>query len=108
MRNRTELGRRTAKRTGSSAQPADRKTRPGIWQKIRERPDPYIYLALFLAIFAIYGQVASFDFVNFDDPYYITGNPHIRNGISVEGLRWALTSTDNALFLPVTRVSELL
>ena len=70
--------------------------------------DLYIYLALALAVFAIYAQVARFDFVNFDDPSYITGNPHLRNGISMEGLRWALTSGEAGYWFPVTRISELL
>jgi tetratricopeptide (TPR) repeat protein len=80
-----------------------------VRQRVRERKlDLYICLALALAVFAVYAQVARFDFVNFDDPTYITDNPHMRDGISVEGLRWAITSGEAALWFPVTRISELL
>src|ERR1022692_1563403 len=82
---------------------------PFLWQRVRERKlDLYICLALALAVFATYAQVARYDFVNFDDPSYITDNPHLRNGISVEGLRWALTSGEAGYWFPVTRISELL
>jgi tetratricopeptide (TPR) repeat protein len=80
-----------------------------LWQRVREgKLDLYICLALALAVFATYAQVARYDFVNFDDPSYITDNPHLRNGISVEGLRWALTSGEAGYWFPVTRISELL
>ncbi len=34
-------------------------------------------------------QVFFCDFINLDDPSYVTGNSHIRNGLTSEGLRWA-------------------
>ncbi len=79
-----------------------------MWQRVRERrQDIYVCLALALAIFAVYAQVARFDFVNYDDPYYITENLSLRHGISVDGLRWALTSREFAHWIPITRLSEL-
>jgi len=65
-------------------------------------------LALFLATFAVYAQVRHFDFVNFDDPDYVTGNLHVRNGITPNGIVWALTSGDAANWFPVTRLSHML
>src|SRR5271157_3998028 len=78
-------------------------------QRVREpHPNLYIYLALLLAIFAIYAQVVGFDFINFDDDLYITHNHQVLNGISAQGLKWALTSGDKANWFPVTRISEML
>ncbi len=65
------------------------------------RIDLLIYLALFLATFAVYAQVRSFDFVNYDDPDYTTGNTHVRQGLTARGLEWALTSRDAANWFPV-------
>ncbi len=67
-----------------------------------------IYLALLLVTFAVYAQVRHFDFVNYDDPDYTTGNVHVRQGLTAEGLKWALTSRDAANWFPVTWVSHML
>jgi tetratricopeptide (TPR) repeat protein len=67
-----------------------------------------IYFALVLATFAVYAQVRHFDFVNYDDPDYTTANVHVRQGLTVEGLKWALTSRDAANWFPATWVSHML
>ena len=80
-----------------------------FWHKVRERPpDLYICLALLLAIFATYAQVRHFAFINYDDTAFVTNNPHVRTGISVENLRWALTSGETFNWFPLTRISEML
>lgn len=43
-----------------------------------------------VAVVAVYAQVAGHDFVEFDDGLYITGNPHIQAGLSVDSLAWAM------------------
>jgi len=79
-----------------------------LWSRIRDRrTDVYICLALALSVFAVYGQVGSFDFVNWDDPSYLLNNPYVTKGVSAEGLRWAWTSIELAHWIPVTRMSEL-
>ena len=70
--------------------------------------DLLIYLALLLATFAVYAQVRHFDFVNYDDPDYTTGNVHVRQGLTGQGLEWALTSRDAANWFPVTWVSHMM
>jgi tetratricopeptide (TPR) repeat protein len=72
------------------------------------RLDLLIYLAMLLATFAVYAQVRHFDFVNYDDPDYTTGNLHVRQGLTAQGLEWALTSRDAANWFPVTWVSHML
>src|SRR5882762_3412162 len=66
-----------------------------------------IYLFLLLATLAAYGQVFQHDFVNYDDPDYVTENAHVRAGLTSEGLRWAFTSGDDANWLPLTRLSHM-
>ncbi len=68
----------------------------------------WIYVALFFATLAVYAQVRHFDFVNYDDPEYVTGNRHVEQGITPAGLSWALTSGEAANWFPVTRVSHML
>lgn len=67
-----------------------------------------INLGLFLTTLLVYAPVYRFGFVNFDDPDYVTNNPHVRNGLTMDGVVWAVTSTEAANWFPVTRLSHLL
>jgi len=67
-----------------------------------------ISLALFLVTLLVYAPVYRFAFVNFDDPDYVSNNPHVRNGLNADGLTWAVTSTEAANWFPATRLSHLL
>ncbi len=66
------------------------------------------YPLVFLVAFLAYLPVAQFDFVNFDDPEYVTGNPHVKNGVTSDGIRWAFTSIEAANWFPLTRLSHML
>ncbi|MGA7244389.1 MAG: tetratricopeptide repeat protein, partial [Terracidiphilus sp.] len=72
------------------------------------RLDLLIYLALLLATFAVYAQVRDFDFVNYDDALYTTGNMNVREGFTAQGLEWALTSRHTGNWYPLTWVSHML
>jgi tetratricopeptide (TPR) repeat protein len=74
----------------------------------RSRTDLWICLLLLAAIFGVYAQSRQFAFVNYDDPDYVTNNPHVRQGITADGALWALTSTEAANWFPVTRLSHML
>ena len=70
--------------------------------------DFLICVALLLVTFAVYGEVRRFDFVNYDDPDYTTANAHVRQGLTLKGLAWAITSHDAANWFPLTWVSHML
>jgi len=78
----------------------------------RQAPHRFLVLAVVLGLFSttllVYAPVYRFGFVNFDDPDYVTGNPHVRNGLTMDGVVWAVTSTDAANWFPATRLSHLL
>ncbi len=65
-------------------------------------------IGLFLTTLLVYAPACRFGFVNFDDPDYVAGNPHVRNGLTLDGVVWAFTSTEAANWFPVTRLSHLL
>jgi protein O-mannosyl-transferase len=65
-------------------------------------------LAILATTAAVYAQVAGFDFVTWDDPLYVTGNPHVKEGLSLEGARWALGARDDSNWLPITWLSHML
>jgi tetratricopeptide (TPR) repeat protein len=67
-------------------------------------------LALLLAavVVLVYGQTARFEFVNFDDPTYVTENPHVRDGLTLDGLRDAFTTGRASNWHPITWLSHML
>ena len=63
--------------------------------------------ALVLAVLAIYAPMGHFAFVTYDDPAYVTENAHVRAGLTLDSIRWALTAVVTANWLPVTMLSHL-
>jgi hypothetical protein len=47
-------------------------------------------------------------FVNYDDGTYVVDNPHLRGGLTANGLAWAFTSTYAGNWHPLTWISYLL
>jgi Tfp pilus assembly protein PilF len=48
----------------------------------------YIIGITFVVLY-IYHQTSSFDFINFDDPIYVSDNQAVKSGINYESLAWA-------------------
>src|SRR5262249_34729043 len=63
--------------------------------------------ALAIACLLVYCQTARFDFINYDDGDYVTQNPHVRDGFTREGVRWAFTSIDYFYWQPLTWLSHM-
>jgi tetratricopeptide (TPR) repeat protein len=64
--------------------------------------------ALLLVTLAVYAPVMRHGFVEWDDPFYITENPHVRAGLTAGGVAWAFTSTQLANWHPLTWLSHML
>jgi tetratricopeptide (TPR) repeat protein len=71
------------------------------------RREFYIGLFLVLATLALYVQVGRHDFVYYDDPRYVTENPHISGGLSPEAVRWAFSIGYAGNWHPVTWISHM-
>jgi tetratricopeptide (TPR) repeat protein len=80
----------------------------GRWFARQSRADWWLYLVLFLVTCTVYAPVRRFDFVNYDDPEYVTRNIHVRGGITAAGALWALTSRDASNWFPLTWLSHML
>lgn len=75
------------------------------------RKDFYICLFLCNILFLIYFPVLNQKFISFDDQLNITENPHVRSGISIENIKWALQFTqkgDKHYWHPLTSISHML
>ncbi len=67
-----------------------------------------IYILLAVVTLAVYWQVHQFDFVNIDDNVYVTNNLNIKSGLSLDGLRWAFSTTYADFWHPLTWLSLML
>ncbi len=73
-----------------------------------KRSTLWIYLLLALVTIATYAQVFDHEFVSYDDPDYITANPHVQNGLTRTGAAWAFTTGTAANWHPLTWLSHML
>ncbi len=64
-----------------------------------------LYAGLALLTLAVYAQARNFDFVLFDDPQYITDNETVLSGLSVDNVKWALTTVETSNWHPLTWLS---
>ncbi|HEY6007578.1 MAG TPA: tetratricopeptide repeat protein [Geobacteraceae bacterium] len=67
-----------------------------------------VAVALMAAVWGVYGRCAGFDFVMYDDGKYVTGNAIVKSGLGPAAVRWALTTTLDANWFPLTWLSHLL
>lgn len=67
-----------------------------------------ICLALLILIAAVYMQVASHDFLLYDDPNYVTSNSHVRAGLALDNIIWAFSSFHDNNWFPLTWISHML
>ncbi len=63
--------------------------------------------ALAILVWGVFVPMLGHDFVNYDDPVYITENPFIREGLSREGILWALTAFYDGNWFPLTWFSHM-
>ena len=65
-------------------------------------------LALITALLFAYGGLFRNQFVSYDDLKYVVENPHVRAGLTMEGVRWAFTTSMDANWFPLTILSHML
>jgi tetratricopeptide (TPR) repeat protein len=75
--------------------------------KSSDRVDLWIALALGLITLAVYGQVLTHQFINFDDDTYIWANPMVLAGLTARGFEWAFTTFHCANWHPLTWLSHM-
>jgi protein O-mannosyl-transferase len=64
--------------------------------------------ALLVAVtLAIYWPLKQCDFTNFDDPDYVTRNPHVLHGLTGRGIAWAFTQIHAGNWHPLTWISHM-
>ncbi len=65
-------------------------------------------VGLAAVVLAVYGQVYRYDFVNYDDPKYVSENPVVLGGVTFAGAAWAFTTGEMGNWHPLTWLSHML
>jgi Tfp pilus assembly protein PilF len=55
----------------------------------------------------VYTPVRALPFLRFDDEQYVTGNPHVARGLSLDGVAWAFTTFHASNWHPLTWLSHM-
>lgn len=82
-----------------------------IMQSIRTlltKSEAYLLPLIVLLTMGVFVRVIWHDFIDFDDPSFVTLNANIQAGLSIESLRWALGSGYMANWMPLTWMSHML
>ena len=69
---------------------------------------PVICALLFLLVAAAFYNAIPNDFVNYDDPLYVTENVLVKQGLTREGIAWAFCGTTAGNWQPLTLLSHML
>lgn len=67
-----------------------------------------VALALVVVTWLVFAGAGSHEFVNYDDPDYVTDNSHVRAGLSGENVGWALTAHVASNWHPLTWMSHMI
>jgi tetratricopeptide (TPR) repeat protein len=59
------------------------------------------------ATFAAFSPLLGADFISFDDPIYVTENARVQAGLTMDNVRWALTTTYFGFYYPLTWLSHM-
>lgn len=75
----------------------------------RDGRGPIAIAAIALVVFtlAAFLPVVRNGFISLDDPLYVTANPHVTAGLSVDGFRWALGTFHTGNWHPLTWLSHM-
>lgn len=56
----------------------------------------------------VFGQTLNFEFIDWDDPVYITTNSVVRSGLGWEQIQWAFTTKYFGLWQPLSWISHMI
>ncbi len=75
---------------------------------LKNKQTPAICIFLAAAALIAFLQVNQCDFINYDDPLYVTDNIHVMSAITIGSIRWAFTTGHSANWHPVTWISHMI
>jgi len=105
-----EMKRKVKARTGNKLDPRSRteRTQGLLSDKWKRWIVPAICVGLVVISWLVFGRTLGYDFLNYDDNYYVYQNPLITNGLTWAGLIAAFTKPLVANWHPLTSISLML
>lgn len=67
----------------------------------------FVCTLLFAGTVFLFSRSLDYDFLNYDDPSYLTNNPHVRAGLTSSSIEWAFTGHSD-YWHPLTWLSHML
>ena len=67
-----------------------------------------ICLGLVAITWAVFGRTTGHEFIDYDDPSYVTQEPNVTQGLSARGVVWAFTGSHSGNWHPVATLSHML
>jgi len=61
-----------------------------------------------ILVVLVFGQTVNHGFANYDDTLYVSSNPMVSKGITVEGIDWAFSHKELGLWNPLVTISHML
>lgn len=103
------MSRRSARRTSPRPGTKTRTLEPtaSVPRRTLSIGPVWVAVALIAINLLVFAPVRTFDFVSYDDPWYVTQNANVAGGLSWHALWWALTAGYLFYWHPVTWLSHL-
>ncbi len=67
-----------------------------------------VCVGLVVIIWLLFSQTLGHEFINYDDPAYVTENAEVTKGLTLQGIAWAFTHTHSHNWHPVTTISHMI
>jgi Flp pilus assembly protein TadD len=77
------------------------------WARIAAKP-AFIALALAALVCTVFHSAARFDYIDLDDPAYVTANPTVLGGLTLANVSWAFRTGQAGNWHPLTWLSHML
>ncbi len=71
-------------------------------------PASWLSIGLILVTVIVFAPIRTYGFVPWDDPLYVTQNPHVLAGVTPGGVLWALTTGEQFYWHPLTWLTHML
>ena len=68
----------------------------------------FICLSLVVITLAIFWSVKDYEFIHYDDDLYMVDNSRVQDGLTIESMKWAFTTTHTGNWYPLTWLSLML
>lgn len=68
----------------------------------------FICILLVVMTLAVLWSVKDYEFIHYDDDLYVVNNPKVQEGLTIESIKWAFTSTHTGNWYPLTWLSLML